>query len=552
MARSVVGERRAHAEIEARARHRERRIVLVPQNEAVARRQAPRHRRRVRLGRELHIARHEDVGLGEAQGRVHRPRAPARQRRLGDARDAVVGLIPGRGAIGLQALGGHREQQVLRRQAREIAADELGRERLHHVGAAQHVFGSVDLKAGGEPGRRRNRLDGLLEAKVEIGQRLLLVEQPALHSLALNQANVLEHVSDDLRGVGHALDGEIDRDVEGRLLIGRRPRACAQALRPALRLEQRQQAARAFVAEQIGDEHRRLGAVVRLDRGHREGQGELPLLLEGNDVEPSGQAVGCEERLIGLQWTHVAVGNGGELRLHPALELGERLAPEDHQRHDVGRVMAVVETNELVADRAAVTVGKRLQAADHEARHGVLGVECLPACRPAAAPVVLDVDLVLGVHDLPLALDELRCEQRRGEELGEPVQRGLQVGRVHIEVVVGVVEGRVGVVAAAVRTDELLILARVRILLRAQEQHVLEKVREPLAALRVAAAAHVHVEGRGRLLSGGVRDEQHLHAVVQHQVLVGTRVVRARDDRRGERRRRRERQDNECDQHPAR
>ena len=72
------------------------------------------------------------------------------------------------------------------------------------------------------------------------------------------------------------------------------------------------------------------------------------------------------------------------------------------------------------------------------------------------------------------------------EKLSEAVERLRQLLRHDVEVVVGVVRAGVGVAAAAVLAEELGVLVLQRVLLRAQEEHVLAKVRQTGQLLRIA------------------------------------------------------------------
>ena len=82
----------------------------------------------------------------------------------------------------------------------------------------------------------------------------------------------------------------------------------------------------------------------------------------------------------------------------------------------------------------------------------------------------------MTTHGFHFSVSGVLCEQRRDEKLSEPVEGSFEVFGRHIEVVVGVVVGRVGVVGSVVVGQILGVLVFVWILLRAQEKHVLKKV----------------------------------------------------------------------------
>ena len=167
----------------------------------------------------------------------------------------------------------------------------------------------------------------------------------------------------------------------------------------------------------------------------------------------------------------------------------------------------------------------------------MLGAHQLAQHVVLAPRVVLEAELVLRIDRVHLALDVLAVEQRRDEELRETIQRGRQAARLDIEEIVRVVDRGVGVVRAAVRADEFLVLAGIGILRRPQEQHVLQEVRQPLARARVVAAAGAHVQAGGRLVGLRIRDQQHAHAVRQFEIAVFAAVLLAPDHCRLARRR---------------
>ena len=63
-----------------------------------------------------------------------------------------------------------------------------------------------------------------------------------------------------------------------------------------------------------------------------------------------------------------------------------------------------------------------------------------------------------------------------------------------LELVIGVVAGRVGVVVAAVGLDEIAVVGDLGIFLGAEEEHVLEEMREALAVGGVVNLAGLHRE----------------------------------------------------------
>jgi len=82
----------------------------------------------------------------------------------------------------------------------------------------------------------------------------------------------------------HALLRELQAELEGVLAIQVEPRAGAQALGPAARLQHRQHAARTLMPQQVADVFEWLGGIMRARRGQREQQRELAQLLLGADA----------------------------------------------------------------------------------------------------------------------------------------------------------------------------------------------------------------------------------------------------------------------------
>src|SRR5690606_5132728 len=95
-------------------------------------------------------------------------------------------------------------------------------------------------------------------------------------------------------------------------------------------------------------------------------------------------------------------------------------------------------------------------------------------------------------------------EQRRDKLLGKAVQCWFQVFRLDVEEVIGVLVGRVGVVAPAMLTDKALVFAGLRILFRAKEEHVLKEMGQSLIFRWILTTAHLDVECRRRFLGGWV------------------------------------------------
>ena len=342
-----------------------------------------------------------------------------------------------------------------------------------------------------------------------------------LDALFADEVQIGEHRGDDVVAMGEPRLRRLDGHHERREVPVPHARPRAQPFRPAPCLQRREQAAAAFVAEEVGDEVERVRPVVRAHRRNRERERDGADLPDRLDLEQCGQEALRVERSFDPRRVVVAAGHGGEPRPDPAFQHVERLAADDDEFHQVRRVGARVKVDQLVADIAAGTVGQRLGVPHQEARERMAGIERLPPRGEAAEPIAAAARDVLGVHDLTLAPDVLAVEPRSDEELGEAVQRAFEMRGVDVEEVARVGERRRRVAGASVLGEVSAVFAGVRVLLRAKEQHVLQEVREPGTVLRIAAAAHVDVQRRRPLVRIGVGDDQRREPVVEHERPVG-------------------------------
>ena len=89
------------------------------------------------------------------------------------------------------------------------------------------------------------------------------------------------------------------------------------------------------------------------------------------------------------------------------------------------------------------------------------------------------------VHCIQLAIGGALSEERRDEELREVVECAREMRGRHVEVEVGELLRRVGVVRAAVFVDEPAVRVLLGVLVGAEEQHVLEEVRQTRQLVRI-------------------------------------------------------------------
>ncbi len=301
-----------------------------------------------------------------------------------------------------------------------------------------------------------------------------------------------------------------------------------QARRQALCLERTEQTAGAFVAEHVGDQLGRLaagqGAQVRQRKGERHAAQILDRLHAQHAQRRLGRQIVARIGQIGA----LVVGHRREQRARPGLELLQAHRPGQRQRHAVGAVVAAVKGQQFLARGA----GQRLGAADAETARRMTLTVSVVAQRVLAPVIVLEVLLKLGVDRVDFTRVELGRELRRDEELRKAVERALESVRPDLQVVVRAVERGVGVVAAAVALEVLAEVFHRRVLFRAEEQHVLEVMRQPRALRRISQAAHAHRHRGRRHVELGVGQQQHLHAVGQHEAAQRRLIIGCRHARR--------------------
>ena len=350
------------------------------------------------------------------------------------------------------------------------------------------------MHAAGDGADVADGFNRLLEAKPELGQAGLLLVKPLLGALLPEHFHVAEKQLDHPRVLLLSLFRQRDTDTEQPATGPGQPGSCGQALRQALGLELRQQAAIPFVPDQVAEVGNRflpvVGAVVRDGKG----QVQLPEGGLGLHLYQHGQVTGGKQRRGDLLGLVIPVGNRAEQRHYQGLQLVQGLGAQHDQPHHVGGIIGLVEPDQFIAHRGVRPVGQGFQTADVELAVGVLRVHDLLDHVQAAAGVALQAHLVLGFHRVLFPVHVGGIEPGRDEELGETVQRFGQEGGVDVEEVVGIFKTGVGVAGTAVLGDIALVLGGIRVLVGAQEQHVLQEVRQPGATGRVVAAAHLHVQ----------------------------------------------------------
>ena len=362
------------------------------------------------------------------------------------------------------------------------------------------------------------------EPEVDLGHAGKLGSVARLEPARAHEIEVREHEGDGLVHVRDPRLGGQDRDAEGREVGVRDAGPRGQPLRPAPLLEGGEEAPPPLVADEMRDEGGRLRPVVGPQRRDRERERDRAGFANRLDVEPRGQEAFAKERGGDAKALDGASFHRREAGPDEAFQHVERLAAEHHELHQVGGVGPLVERDQLVPDRDAVAIGEGRGRPHVEPREGMPRVERLFPRREAPHLVAPASRHVLGLNDAALARDVLAVESGADEELGEAVERALEVRRVHFEEVARVRERRARVAEAAVLGDEAVVLARVGILPGAEEQHVLEEVRHSGTPVRIVGASHVHVEGGRRLVGARVGDDEGLEPVLESDRAIAPRV----------------------------
>ena len=115
----------------------------------------------------------------------------------------------------------------------------------------------------------------------------------------------------------------------------RESRTRAQPLRPPCFLEGREQAALAFMADEVRDARERTGPVVRTEGWDREGERDVARLADWSDVEPGREEPFAKEWRGDAKTLGRAPLDRREPGSHEALQGIQGLAAEHHEVHQV-------------------------------------------------------------------------------------------------------------------------------------------------------------------------------------------------------------------------
>lgn len=153
----------------------------------------------------------------------------------------------------------------------------------------------------------------------------------------------------DLVDVLHPLGGELHADGEDREVVERLVQVAAQPVGPLLALERGQDGAGRLVAHEVREVLGGLLEVVRLHGRQREQDLQRLHVLDRHGLHVLGQLLGAHRVRGEERAGEVLVWHEAELGCHPGLQRVQILLAVHHQAHQVRRVVALVELDDLVA-----------------------------------------------------------------------------------------------------------------------------------------------------------------------------------------------------------
>jgi hypothetical protein len=118
--------------------------------------------------------------------------------------------------------------------------------------------------------------------------------------------------------------------------------------------------------------------------------------------------------------------------------------------------------------------------------------------------IVLQVFFVLGVDRVHFPFCKFPGEKRGNEELSEAVEGAVEGVVADLEMIVGMVAGGKGVAEAAMTPDIVAVIALSWVFFGAQKEHMLQKMCDALAILRIAQRPHANGHGGGRFVQVGI------------------------------------------------
>ena len=169
-------------------------------------------------------------------------------------------------------------------------------------------------------------------------------------------------------------------------------------------------------------------------------QGRLWLYLQQH-----GQIARGKQRGRDLLRLIVAVGHRRKHGGDQLLQFIERPGAQHYESHGIGRIMFIIEGQQIVTYASPRSIRQRLQATDRELAERMLRVHALLQHVQPPATVTFQAHLEFGLNRVLLPVYILGIEARRDEELGEAIQGLRQMIGTDIKEIVGVLEAGVGV-----------------------------------------------------------------------------------------------------------
>ena len=222
---------------------------------------------------------------------------------------------------------------------------------------------------------------------------------------------------------------------------------------------------------------------------------------------------------------HATVGGRRDAR-----QLRQRLVAVDHRFHQVGGIPAIAKGVQGVKHRFAGLVAQRFKVTAGKLRAGVRRVNGFRANLRHSHPVPGTRHRELGVNRITLAIGIFFIQQRRGDGVGQAIDRAVQGIVFHFEIEGGAIRRGAGVVAAAVHFEILGEAVRLGILFRAHQRHMLQEVGQPLMLGGILQRSHGNDQRRQRFYRLGIGNQQHYHTVIEADRLILTGIFFAFTD----------------------
>ena len=279
------------------------------------------------------------------------------------------------------------------------------------------------------------------------------------------------------------------------------------------------------MAEQVAEIGHGIAPIMAPVVRQREGELQLPLTRLWQDIDHAGQATRRKQRFADILDPQAVIGYGAEALARHRFQFIHRFTPQHNQRHLVGRVITPIPLQQGGAHRLLLEVTEGLCGTHPQNAERMPGIDHLAQGVEDAALIGFYPHPVFGLYRIDFPAHVVLVKSGRDKKLGEAVQRLGQIFLINIKKVVGMLKGGVGIARAAMLGNELLVFPGMRIFIRAEEQHVLQEMRQAGAFTRILGAAYMNIQGRGRFFSGGIGNQQRAQAVIQGDQAVAPVII---------------------------